>query len=108
MKNVEFKPESEIKRYRNGSRKYTILWNGEHTKYASSAGSSKMGASITLPIMHYSRGEKSGKPDYNFYLPLSGHEKDIFLLESELILTLKLMQNHLIALQKTKKKKYLF
>lgn len=106
---VEFKTTSQVNRLRKNSSRYTILWFSETTTSTTNAYGFNYTPNLSIPTLNYSRIEKGKiKVDYSFYMPYTGLRKKNVIKESDLLLSLKLMRNHILEIEKSGKKKFTF
>jgi hypothetical protein len=105
-KAIEYKTTSEVDKLRKAKNsEYTVLYFSESSTSVTNNGHTYR-PGINLPTMNYSRIEKiMGKVDYSFFMPsirLDGNE----MAAADLVISLKIMKNHISEIEKTGEKNY--
>jgi hypothetical protein len=103
-KNIEYKTISEVKALRKAkSNKYTILFYSESSSNKTDAYGFKYFPELSIPTLNYSRIEEGEvKVDYSFFMPATTGKFSY----GDIILSVKLIKNHIAEIEKSAKKKY--
>jgi hypothetical protein len=114
-KTIEFKTFSETQDIRRvNARNYSLLQFVQTKLWVTNDYGKETFTTKTIPTLVYSRMEKAEpyddnfnkKIDYSIYLPFINSRSNQQLLESDLIIILKIMQNHIEEIQTYDKKNY--
>ncbi len=107
-KNIEYKTTTQIRFMKNDKEQYTVLGYEETESDMKDQAGQAYFPDLSIPTLTYSRIEKPHfKPDYSFFMPYLGEKEDNISL-AHLILSLKLMQQHILEIENSGKKKFTF
>ena len=114
-KNIEFKTFSEVQELRKANPKsYTLLQFVQTKLWVTNEYGIQTFTKKTIPTMVYSRMENcepydedfNKKIDYSFYMPFINSRKNHQLYGSDLLISLKIIQNHIKEIRNFDKKNY--
>ena len=106
---IIFKTTSEVMELRKNSKEYSIFWYSETSSKKRDDYGFKYFPNLNIPTLNYSRIEKgTNKIDYSFFMPYAENRRMNEIKKSDLQLSILLVKNHLLEIEKTGNKKYTF
>jgi len=107
---VVYKTTSEVKALRKSkSERYSVLFFSESTTNKTDDFGHKYFPNLSIPTLNYSRIESGTvKVDYSFFMAYTGHREANELQLADVLLSLRLIQNQIAAIEKTVNNRYTF